>query len=387
MTNSETEHMTREVISLVFMVLFPLFDAGCYSFLYCKRQDLLVRKRNKPLIYVASLAGWLAYFDLIVSVYGGVPCALFYVASLLVAPLSVGPQLIRALTLRGTLEYSRLMIEEEISSRDKQNGGSSCYDHSPIPSAAKSSGPSNLLLTSENRRKANMVLEKTRKTVKATKWAMLFVPTLFLILALTLTSDKDQLLTTDFDRCQPEPTYFQYASPAFGVMSAALSFVATILAKQIDDELGLRKEITRNVVFLGCSYISIIVVRYIGYFNWQPILQTIQQMILSFSMAIMPSFPWMNFKHVASWASKQKKRINPATKSKVPGYARPIPKEHRGTRSSIKGVVGGRTSMTGLQSDQRDRETTMSWDAGLCILLSTQEGITSFSQHCAREFR
>ncbi|KAL7496580.1 hypothetical protein ACHAWT_004754 [Skeletonema menzelii] len=38
------------------------------------------------------------------------------------------------------------------------------------------------------------------------------------------------------------------------------------------------------------------------------------------------------------------------------------------------------------KQEQRAREMTVSWDAGLCILLSTQEGINAFSQHCAREF-
>ncbi|KAL7479782.1 hypothetical protein ACHAW6_005506 [Cyclotella cf. meneghiniana] len=32
------------------------------------------------------------------------------------------------------------------------------------------------------------------------------------------------------------------------------------------------------------------------------------------------------------------------------------------------------------------RETNTSWDAGLCILLSSEDGITSFTRHCAREF-
>ena len=365
----------RETISFIFLVLFPLFEAACYTHLHWKRNDLLIRKRNKSAIYVSSLAGWLAYFNLVVSIFGGVPCGVFYVASLLVAPISVGPQILRALTLRGTIKYSQLVIEDEISTRAERNKAAQLPT---IPSdrseqGAQSFSPHTMTKLME----ANLVMEKTTRMVNITKWAMLVILALLLILALAL--------ATDFNQCQPEPTYFQFASPAFGVTSTVLALVVMVLVKQIDDELGLRREIQRNAVLLGCTYIVILIVRFVGHHDWQPLLQKIQQMMLSSSMAIVPFLPGSTFNLMASWA---KKRINPATKSTVPGYARPLPKQgHGSTRNSIQNVMGGRHSVSAMQNDHRNREATVSWDAGLCILLTTENGINSFSQHCAREFR
>ncbi|ACI64490.1 a regulator of G-protein signaling domain-containing protein, partial [Thalassiosira pseudonana CCMP1335] len=63
----------------------------------------------------------------------------------------------------------------------------------------------------------------------------------------------------------------------------------------------------------------------------------------------------------------------------------PLPKTKRSTRSSIREVIS-RSSIAALKTDQRSRETNISWDAGLAILLSSEEGILSFSHHCTREF-
>ena len=366
------------VISFIFLILFPLFEAAAYIHLHWKRNDILIRKRNKSAIYVASFAGWLAYFNLVVSMFGGVPCGIFYVASLLVAPISVGPQIVRALTLRGTIRHSKLVIEDEISNREqKKKGGGGQLPTIPSESDL-------VVAASEKKVEADRIMEKTRRIANASKWALAIIPTLAIILTLALTTDGSQLLTTDFSRCQPEPTPFLFTSPAFGVIFAILAFLVTCLSKKIDDELQIANEIRRNSILLGCTYIVIIVVRLTGYSEWQPLLQTIQQMLLSLSMAIVPFLPsdgggTISLNSMATWA---KRRINPATKSAVPAYGRPLPKERTFTRASIM----GRQNLT-PSNTQRDREMTVSWDAGLCILLSTTDGINLFSQHCAREFR
>eukprot|EP00581_Thalassiosira_minuscula_P002389 CAMPEP_0183749346 /NCGR_PEP_ID=MMETSP0737-20130205/68237_1 /TAXON_ID=385413 /ORGANISM="Thalassiosira miniscula, Strain CCMP1093" /LENGTH=495 /DNA_ID=CAMNT_0025985099 /DNA_START=521 /DNA_END=2008 /DNA_ORIENTATION=+ len=370
----------RKTISFIVLVLFPLFEGVCHAHLFWKRNNLLIRKRNKAAIYVASLAGWLAYFNLVVSIFGGVPCGLFYVASLLVAPLSVGPQIIRAITLRGNIKYSHLVIEDEMSTRAERKKGAQLE---PIASGSSDNGlssPHQMTKMME----ANLVIETTNRMVQITKWAMFLITVVLLVVALALSTDATQLLATDFEQCQPEPTYFQYFSPAFGITSTALALVVTILLKKIEDELGMRREIQRNAIFLGSTFIIILAVRFAGYHDWQPLLQTIQQMILFFSMAIIPFLPGTPFNNVASWA---RKRINPATKSAVPGYAQPLPMKRGSTRTSIQKVIPGRASrrqsMTALESE---REVNVSLDAGLCILLSTENGINLFSQHCAREF-
>ena len=109
-------------LSLALLVLYPLLEILCYTLLRWRKNDLAIRKRNKCSIFIASMAGWLAYFNLIVSLFGGVPCGLYYVVSLLVAPLSVGPQLVRALTLVGTLKHSQLVTEDDIVPSRDQNG-------------------------------------------------------------------------------------------------------------------------------------------------------------------------------------------------------------------------------------------------------------------------
>jgi hypothetical protein len=50
-------------------------------------------------------------------------------------------------------------------------------------------------------------------------------------------------------------------------------------------------------------------------------------------------------------------------------------------------IIGGVKSRVTLADKEREREMTMSLDAGLCILLSGDEGIKMFTEHCSREFR
>jgi hypothetical protein len=365
-------------ISFAFLVIFPLLEIGCYALLRWRRNDLAIRKRNKWAIIFASLAGWLAYFNLIVSLFGGVPCGLFYVISLLVAPTSVGPQLVRALNLKGTLVHSKLVTEELLASE---------WSASPlVPVQSRDNNTSNgngrrgsrssrLSDSSEKRIEANLILMKTKILVKVTILALVAVPTLVLVVAFAFTNDAGNLLATDYDQCHShsQPNFLAFLTPAFGIASTALAFLATILIRKARDELGLRKEILRNVIFLGVTYIVILIIRLYGYDEWQPLLQTMQQMFLSFSMIVVPCLSAFEF-IPPTIVAKQHSNASTAGMSSFPGYAQPIP------RSSIIRVLPMK------QEQQRSREKTVSWDAGLCILLSTQEGINTFSQHCAREF-
>ena len=361
------------IVSLAFVVLYPLLELLCYGLLRWRRNDLAIRKRNKWSICIASLAGWLAYFNLIVSLFGGVPCGIFYVVSLLVAPMSAGPQLVRALTLKGTLQHSTLVTEDDIvASRDRDHNGRR---------ASRSSD------TSEKKIEANLVLMKTHLLVKVTIAALIAVPTLVLVVAFAMTSDVGNLLATEFDQCNSEPAFI-FLTPAFGIASTALALLATFLIRKAQDELGLRMEILRNVIFLGVTYVVILIIRLLGYYEWQPLLQTIQQMFLSFSMILIPclsAFEFLPPSVVVKQTNQASSVASTATSSTLPGYAKQIPRST--TRSSI---IGGRINVvspaTMKQQEQRAREMTVSWDAGLCILLSTQEGINKFSQHCAREF-
>ena len=355
--------------SLALLVLYPLLEILCYALLRWRRNDLAIRKRNKWAICIASLAGWLAYFNLIVSLFGGVPCGLYYVVSLLVAPLSVGPQLCRALTLKGSLKHSKLVTEDDIVSSRDHNGRR----------ASRSSD------TSEKKIEANLIMMKTKSFVKVAIAALIAIPTLVLVVAFALAGNSGNLLATDFDQCNSEPAYV-FLTPAFGIVSTALALLATILIRKAQDELGLRSEILRNVVFLGVTYVVILIIKLLGYDEWQPLLQMIQQMFLSFSMIVIPclsAFEFIPPSITAKQTNQASFSIASASNSTLPGYAQPIP---RSTRPSL---IGGRISIVSpmtTKQEQRAREMTVSWDAGLCILLSTQEGINAFSQHCAREF-
>ena len=200
----------RHVLSYIFLFLFPIFEVASYAHLYLQRNDILTRKRNVSTVYLATLAGWLAYSNLATSLFGeGVfPCGVIYVASLLVPPLSVGPQLIRALTLRGTIRHSQLVIEDEISSREhrlhnhhnhnqKKDGRlSTVHDVEEGPSLPA------LVASSEKKIEADLIMAKTRRVVKLTKLALLVIPTILLVLTWTLSLGSDQLASTDFIQCR-----------------------------------------------------------------------------------------------------------------------------------------------------------------------------------------
>lgn len=353
----------RRNFSLALLVLYPLQEILCYALLRWRRDDLAIRKRNKWSLCVASLAGWFAYFNLIVSLFGGVPCGLYYIVSLLVPAMSIGLQLVSALRLKGTLKNSELLTEDEIVLSRDQHGRR----------ASRSSD------TSEKKIEANLIMMKTQLLVKITIAALIAVPTLVLVVAFAIAGNAGNLSATDFDQCNSEPAYF-FLTPAFGIASTALALLATFLIRKAQDELGMRREILRNVIFLGITYIAILIIRLLGYYEWQPLLQTIQQMFLSFSMIAIPCLSAFDFIP----RLKQTNQAN-SSMSTLPGYAQPIP----GSRSARPSLIGGRISIISpmtTNQEQRAREMTVSWDAGLCILLSTQEGINAFSQHCAREF-
>ncbi len=355
-----------QTISIVFLVIFPLFQVACYAYLHWNRSRL--EKRIKTAIYVASLAGWLAYFNLFVSNLGGVPCGIFYITSLLVAPLSVGPQIVRALTLRGMNKYYRLVVKDEISSRASRSKATSESLETGVPPAS-------------GKAEATLIMERTRWIVKMTILGLLVVPILLIFFAVTLTSDMSQLIETDFILCQPVPISFQYANTALGIMNSVMALAVPCIVRKIDDEIHLATEIRRNAIFLGFTHIFIAVMRV----EWQSLMQTIQQMCLFASTAIipfLPSSPTLN--RLSSWAKQHGSRIKPDTKNAIPGYGRPLPRRESTAGNVIERRMTRRLSSMNIMLD---REAIVSWDAGLCVLLSSHDGIIMFIQHCSKEFR
>ena len=335
------------------------------------------------MIRLASMAGWVAYLNLIISVTDGVACMLFYLTSLIVFPLSAGPQLIRSVVLWGMLEQNNILLAEEMLNmrrrRDARHGNNQ---------QGSNSEKSNLDLSSSDlqertgndheatRAKLLIVQNRMKQIVTISRWGLVLIPLGILGWALLSTSDINQLRSTDFDECLPEPDLIRNIGPGIGILVASLTLFAIALVRHCDDELGIRQEITRNVILLAGTFIVVLIVRVLGYYEWQPLLQTIQQMMLSFSMVVLPCFQ-RDRPRALSWIKQQKQA--------VPGYGRPLPdiRTNNTRASAIR-----RATQKDINSDkERRREMSMSLDAGLCILLSSREGIKAFSEHCAREFR
>ena len=373
------------MLTTILLVLFPVLAVGCYSLLYCKRKALFFLKRNESAILVASLAGWLAYTTLVASAFNNIiTCGVIYIASSLVAPLSASPQLLRAFSLRGRFESAKLVIEEEISSREQRKKGLAT-----IPSGGEYRGDDNKsatapanLVSVAHKKESDIAIERFRNRVNTTKWATAILLSIILIVAWSLSSIESG--QTDFHDCKKEPGYFSYAKLLLDVASILMAVTACVLVRNIDDELYLNYEITETSVLFIITSIIIIPIRLEGLTGIQPVLQTVQQMVLLCSMIILPCCP--ENKAMESIRSWFKQRINPALKSAVPGYAQPLPHYHRGSsvRNSIQ-LPNKNTPATQV-SQRMTLETNTSWDAGLAILLSSEEGINAFTRHCAREF-
>ena len=379
----------QEIASWVCLVLFPLLALGCYFIMHWHRKQLFFLKRDESAIIVASFAGWLAYFALVVSMFGGIPCGILYVASSLVMPLSVGPQLIRALLLHGRFEAAEYLVEEEISARERRKTRTK-GDLSTIPSGSeyKSSdgeqkaNPNDLVAASEFRNKADLAIGRTHRRIIITKSVLIIVPLVTIIIAWWMTSVEqgNLLLLKTFDECKEEPPYFQYADLSFSILGLVAAMIACYYIKDVEDELFLHREFTETAVIFALTDIVIIAVMIARRTELRWLLQTIQQMVLLCSMVIIPCCPECKAAtKVRSWF---RKKINPASKSSVPAYAQPLPQFHRASTRAAS-----RNSILGQKLDDRtNREANISWDAGLCILLSSEEGIKAFTRHCAREF-
>ena len=383
--------------SFIIVSIFPALEVLCYVLLCMKRNELAVRKRSVRVVLFASIGGWLAYLNLIFSVTNrGGNCGVFYVFSILIPPIATGSQLIRAIQLRSKLERSSILLKEErVQSRrraslshgeklpltpGKNNDGGSVGTVQASASLPTSPRAGSICVAGKEK------LERSRKETKSAlmvvSWLILFVPTVLLLLATLSASsvsgvDAGGLLgSSAHDDCYAaEPISLLHVCPAIALFVVLLTLVTTALIRKREDELGIRSEITRNAIILGLSYIAILIVRLVGRRDLHPLLEAIQQLLLSVSMKLMPCFRG-KAETLLSWATGNGNLYANA----IPGYARPLPKV--GRRRSLR-----RNSAKDIELDnERRRELTMSLDAGLCVLLSTEDGINSFSEHCVREF-
>ena len=378
--------MTK-VLGHVLVGFYIVFELSCYVILYRFRSDIVIRKRNTLMIYICTIASWLSFIALTFSLFGNpLNCGAFYIATILIPPLSIGPQLLRGITLWGMLKYNRLMVEYGETTHlrrtvartgggnlDAIHEGSSSMDEESMGSMRevplKEDDPKNDIVQLN----AIAVKKKMRTLVQVTRW-ILIVTTLALIVALLASTDTDQLASNSFEECFPEPELITIVGWGVGIALSLAAFSTTILVRHCDDELGIRYEITRNIAILFLTNVTVFVMKMMKNYEWQPIILSFQQILLSFSMIVLPC-----------WSSRGGDIITFITnRSKLmPGYARPIPGTHG--RNSL--IVPRRGSQATKKNSARDREMTMSLDAGLIVLLSSSEGMQAFTDHCSREFR
>ena len=403
---------TLRVVSLIFLALYPLLEFVCYGLLYAKRSDLAVRKRNMGVMRFASISGLLAYLNLIFSTTNrGSVCGLLYSFAILIPPMTSVTQLVRAIDLRAMLERNNIRLKEErlhSSTQQSRRAVAARRDsrsHSERNEVIDATNAVKAATTSTSRLGSVYVLDAGKEKVDKSraeeitllrwvKMTLLYIPTVMLLLA-TLSLSDGVLSAKDYQQCLAEESAFLlYVCPALPILVSLLTLTATTLIRKSEDELGIRREITRNAVILILVYLSIVIVRLVGENELHPLLELSGQMMLSLSMKIAPCFHRKGEALLESWMTRRASRFGQQGRNLVPGYAQPLPRTSVGGRSSTAGARGGarssafrRISTNAAESDgERRREVTMSLDAGLCILLSTQDGINSFSEHCVREF-
>jgi hypothetical protein len=382
--------MIREVLSYILLGLFPIFKFTCYLVLWQqKKDDMIMRKRDIKMVYISTIAPWLAYVNFINSMFGGMYCGVYHFFLILLPPLSVGPQLLRGIQLWGMLEHNKTLFDDfgefndyNIGPSDNASTGNKSESSLDVDNVMNSSFEnSNIEVRIHvNRRKS--ANEKTKniklkvfRLIGITRILLIVIP-LTLILALISMTDAKQLSHTNFAECFPEPPFVLNAGRlSIGLFSLA-AFCCTILLSRCHDELGIRKEIVRTIAILFITNLIGFVCRYNYLFKWQAFVYLVQQISVSFSMMIVPHMYQFG---VVAWVQNRSKRF-------IPGYAGPRPQLHQ-VRSSLIHVSNRKSHVDQDESDRREREITMSLDAGLCILLSSNEGIEAFTEHCTREFR
>jgi hypothetical protein len=352
-----------------------------------KKNEIVIRKRDIKMIYVITIASWVAYLMLVNSLFDIIYCGIYRILIILLSPLSVGPQLLRGIRLWGMLKQNKILLSNvggnNITDTVADGGlkrGESLSMINEINSSQEEISQSEVHIHVNKRSSTDGKLQEIKakllKIIGFTRFMLITIP-LMLIASLLVMTERDKIFEIKFERCFPESAFSLITGSSLSFALSIAAFSTTIVMSQCNDELGIKKEIIRNIAILFMTNTCAFVCRYFGYVEWQSVVYVIQQIMLSFSMIIMPC---MYDSSVVTW-------MNARSKKKVPGYARPLPQLPHHTRDSIL-LPSKRTSqLNQKENDKREREITISLDAGLCILLSSREGIEAFTEHCAREFR
>ena len=189
-----------------------------------------------------------------------------------------------------------------------------------------------------------------------------------------MSARKDQPSTNNTKKTKPQNPDF-LLSATYSQLLAALAMGGIIVMRNSFDELGIRIEIMRNVIIWGVMYIAINGVRANQTNEWQPFLVVIQQMLLSYSMIVMPCHNTNN-----PLICGKSNQVTPIESSMSRSY-----NDSSGSASG-SGNDSSRYSI-GSQHSQLDSGLSMSFfNSGLESLLETDEGVNMFSRYCATEF-
>jgi regulator of G-protein signaling len=356
------------IATVVMILLYPLFMLWCQYLLDKNKKNRLIKKRSMFMIKIAStLPGFLAWVNLIVSLDVGAPCWVFFLLTILVAPLSIGPQLTRAIRLWSMYRLSHLMLSHDViptSVKREQSmsltpngkrGGTTMLQRQQTDSAVKSA------------LEVNRIKQVTKLAMRVSVWGFLVVPTGTLLVLSMLLPSADELTDTEYEHCSVSPPIsIKYLSPANGMIIALLAISGTILLRHSTDELGIRHEISRNIFIWAATYVLLIVMRYFGNGWVSPLMIAIQQMLLSYSMIVMPCH---HTDSVFFFLFKS------ATSAQI-----------HGEQGSYYGNESGSMSSIGRSLRQSSSSERSVYDTDLETMLSTERGIKKFSEHCAKEF-
>ena len=378
----------KEVVGYTLLVVFPVFEIFCYLIMRLNNSDIAIRKRNTVMIYICTIAAWLAYINFATGLFGGIRCGSYHIIIILLQPLSMGPQLLRGVTLWGMLEHNKFMLEygetthlrrtkvKKIQKSNQDLDAIQEVNSSIDEEALESNDESNVNKQNDTKAKAVMVRKKMKFIVKVAKIVLIGLPT-GLILAMLSTSEENYFLETEFIHCFPGPSLVLQIGQGLTVALTVAAIASTIFGRHLCDELGIRREITRNVIILFVTNVVLFFATKYQNHMLHLTLYVIQQMMLSFSMIIMPCFFSSGTEYSLLTYIKNK------TKFKMPAYGRTIPN----VQASRSSLIVGMKPRESVVDKERTREMTMSLDAGLCILLSSPDGIKTFTEHCSREFR
>ena len=264
------------------------------------------------------------------------------------------PQLNRAIRLWSMFKLSHLVLAQDVLSIKRKVTDKNL---------AKRPGTSSVSPTATDEAVKSAIEVTAIKSVTSTAlwvvtYGLLVFPTTMLLILSMVLSEEEELMESEFAQCFPEPTVVRYFSPANGLFVALLAITACFILRHSSDELGIRREITRNVIIWATTYILVLIIRSYELGRIQPIFISLQQMMLTYSMIVLPcgGFHFQQVKVYSSEGSSVSYRQSGGSPS------------YRSSGSSERSVAG------------------VDYEAGLDVVLSTPAGIKKFSEHCAREF-